>query len=63
MDVIICGVSIVTLVAFTKTPPLVAELNPDIEESMFIDSMFIRSKHLKLNAHILLRGIGNCLNE
>lgn len=58
MDVMVCGLSVMTLVAFTKTPASVSESNSDIEESITIDSTFIRSKHLKLNTHILLEGIG-----
>lgn len=57
LDVIVCGLSILTLVIFTEATS--TDQSDDIEESITIDSIFCRSKNTKFNAHAVLRGLGN----
>lgn len=57
LDVIACGLSIFTLVIFTKATA--TDETDDIEDSITIHSIFIRNRNIKFNAHAFFRGIGN----
>lgn len=57
MDVTLCGASIFALIFFNKLSTM--ERSNDIEESIILDNIFIRSKYLKSKSFVILEAIGN----
>lgn len=58
LDIVVCGLSIMVLIASNIAAPMVTDENNDIEESIALESILIQSEHLKLNTNAFLRGIG-----